>query len=253
MNTNTVWISTAPRTGSMWLYNVTREIYKFLKFDVYPKEIPQGDLDVAGVYDKYAISDNNKINKYVLKIHKILPANIKKSKILTTIRDPRDVCLSFKEFMKTDFDTALNATKTMIKYSDTYKNFDSNYVKFIKYEDIENKTNEVILNIAKFVDANIDLNIAKIISEKFKKDNVKNLIKKNDNDLDFKIKNKKEISKSEIVYFSKTNYRSYDIKTGFQTGHVSERISGEWKNKLNINEIETINKEFKNFIIENNY
>ena len=63
----------------------------------------------------------------------------------------------------------------------------------------------------------------------------------------------KEISKSEIVYFSKTNYRSYDIKTGFQTGHVSERISGEWKNKLNINEIEAINKEFKNFIIEYNY
>lgn len=253
MNTNTFWISTAPRTGSMWLYNVTREIFKFSKFNVYPKDIPQSDLDVAGVYDRYAVSDNNKLNKYVLKIHKILPANINKSKILTTIRDPRDVCISFKEFMKTDFDTALKATKTMIKYSDIYKNFDSNYVKFIKYEDIENKTNEIILNIAKFIGATIDLSKAKIISEKFKKENIKKLIEKNDKNLNFKIKNKKEISKSEIVYFSKTNYRSYDINTGFQTGHVSERISGEWKNKLNINEIETINKEFRNFIIEYNY
>ena len=29
---NTIWISTTPRTGSMWIFNVTRKIYKTLGF-----------------------------------------------------------------------------------------------------------------------------------------------------------------------------------------------------------------------------
>ena len=31
MNQNTTWISTMPRTGSMWKTNVIREIYKYSK------------------------------------------------------------------------------------------------------------------------------------------------------------------------------------------------------------------------------
>ena len=49
------------------------------------------------VKDKYHQYNIDNI-KYVLKTHSILKQNLVRSKIITTIRDPRDVCLSFKKF-----------------------------------------------------------------------------------------------------------------------------------------------------------
>ena len=40
------------------------------------------------------------------------------------------------------------------------------------------------------------------------------MIKNNDENLIYKIKNKENIDDSSIVYFSKDNYRSFDTKTG---------------------------------------
>ena len=139
MNFNTFWISTTPRTGSMWLFNVTREILKAYNFNVLPKEIPQYDKEMVKIYQNYSLNDNDENNKYVLKIHKLLPTGLKNSRILTTVRDPRDVCISFKEFMNVDFHEALQASKTLNNYVKTYKQYSDEYVKFIKYENIENK------------------------------------------------------------------------------------------------------------------
>ena len=77
---------------------------------------------------------------------------------------------------------------------------------------------------------------------------VKNLIKSNDENLLSKIKNKEDIDKSSIVYVSKDNYRSFDGKTGFQTNHISNRDSGDWKKFFSSKEIEILNFEFKDFI-----
>ncbi len=253
MNFNTLWISTTPRTGSMWLFNVTREILKASKFNLYPEEIPQYDSETVKIYQNFSLKDNNENNKYVLKIHKLLPTGLKVSKILTTVRDPRDVCISFKEFMNVDFDEAFKATKTLNNYVKTYKQYNSEYIKFIKYENIEKKPIETLSEIAKFININIDLRLLEKISNKFSKDNVRKLIKQNDNKLIDKIKNKEQILKKEIVYFSKKNYRSYDLNTGFQTGHISKRNSGDWKNKLNENEIKIINDEFKEILEEYKY
>ena len=68
-----------------------------------------------------------------------------------------------------------------------------------------------------------------------------------------KIYNKEEIKKSDIVYFSEKNYRSFDLKTGFQTNHVSARNSGDWKKKFTSKEIEILNYEFKDLIYNYNF
>ena len=253
MNFNTFWISTTPRTGSMWLFNVTREILKAYNFNVLPKEIPQYDKETVKVYQNYSLNDNDENNKYVLKIHKLLPTGLKNSRILTTVRDPRDVCISFKEFMNVDFNEALQASKTLNNYIKTYKQYNDEYVKFIKYENIESKTIETLTEIANFIETDINLQILEKISNKFNKDNVRNLIQNNDNKLISKIKNKEQILKKEIVYFSDKNYRSYDSNTGFQSGHISNRKSGDWRNKFNKDEIKIINNEFKEILEEYNY
>ena len=252
---NTFWISTAARTGSMWLFNVVREIFAQNKYNVYPDKIPKENKDFLEIYSSKSLKDQNYLNKYVLKVHGAMKTDLLNSKILTTIRDPRDVCASFKEFMKTDFKSSLTAAKGMIKLINHYKSFEKNYLKFFKYEDIEKNPIETIISISKFIECEIHPVVAKLISEKFNKTNVRNLIKINDTKLLTKIKNKEKIEKSEILYFSEDNYRAFDIQTGFQTNHISFRNSGEWKKVFSQKEIEIINSDpdLKDFLKEHNY
>ena len=102
MNLNTIWISSVPRSGSMWLFNVTREILKTCRYNVFPNKVTPSDKDFFLIFKNQSLMDQNYQNKYVMKVHNILKPNLPRSKILTTIRDPRDICISFKEFMKTD-------------------------------------------------------------------------------------------------------------------------------------------------------
>tara|TARA_B100000902_G_scaffold376706_1_gene408117 strand:- start:1002 stop:1769 length:768 start_codon:yes stop_codon:yes gene_type:complete len=252
---NTFWISTAPRTGSMWLFNVVREIFIINKYNVFPSKIPKNDKDFLEIYNSKSINDNNNFNKYVFKVHSPMNSDLLNSKVLTTIRDPRDVCASFREFMKSDFESALTAAKGMIDFVKYYKSFEEDYLNFFKYEDIENNSVETIIAISKFIECEINLEVAKLISEKFNKSNIRELIKSNDDKLKNKIKNKEKVEKSEVVFFSKENYRAFDINTGFQTNHISKRNSGEWQKAFSEEEIEIINSdiELKNFLKEYNY
>ena len=102
MNINTFWISTTPRTGSMWLFNITREIINISRLNALPIELPQSDEKFFEIFKNQSLNDDNNLNKYVFKVHTILKSDLPRSKILTTIRDPRDICISFIEFMKTE-------------------------------------------------------------------------------------------------------------------------------------------------------
>ena len=69
MNINSLWISTTPRTGSMWLYNVTREILKVSRINVLPIKIPKTSQEFFEIFEKESLIDLNDSNKYVFKIH----------------------------------------------------------------------------------------------------------------------------------------------------------------------------------------
>ena len=250
-----IWVSTVVRTGSMWLFNITREILNLKKFNVLPDKIPKFDEDHFEIFHQKSLQDQNHLNKYVFKVHQILKQEIPHSKILTTIRDPRDICVSCMKFMKKNFQQSLDISKNIITYYDTYEKYSREKLKFIKYEkSIEKDTVKTIEDISEFIECKISFNEARKISEKFSKDNVTQLIKINDEKLKNKIKEKKEINRdTEIVYFSKDNYRSYDTKTGFQTNHISSSSSQEWKKILTKEEIKILNSEFETFLIKNNY
>ena len=70
---------------------------------------------------------------------------------------------------------------------------------------------------------------------------------------DFKVYTSQDfIEAKEIVNFLGTQ-RVYDLKTGFQSNHISSRNTGDWKKKLDKSEIEILNKEFKNWLKEFEY
>ena len=152
--------------------------------------------------------------------------------------------------MKTDFDTALKAGKDLLKYEKVYKTYNKNYLKFFRYENIEHNSIQTILEIANFIGYEINNQNAEKISLKYSKKRIKNLIKNNDENLLSRIKNEEDIDKSSIVYISKDNYRSFDTKTGFQTNHISNRNSGDWKKYFSPKEIKILDLEFKDFISE---
>ena len=122
----------------------------------------------------------------------------------------------------------------------------------IRYEDIESRSIEIILKISKFLEIEIDKNKAKEISIKYSKSNIKKLINEKENEINNKLKKKIPIDKKEIVNFLGTQ-RVYDLKTGFQSNHISSRNTGDWKKKLDKSQIEILNKEFKNWLKEFEY
>ena len=61
---------------------------------------------------------------------------------------------------------------------------------------------------------------------------------------------KRHVEDEYVKKSSKDNYRSFDTKTGFQTNHISNRNSGDWKKSFSSKEIEILNFEFKDFISE---
>ena len=252
-NLNTIWISSPPRTGSMWVFNITREIYKYLGFNVKPISIPQNEIEMFDIYKNQALNEKNREIKYILKVHTILKPNLLKSKIITTLRDPRDLCISFKEFMKSDFNSSFRAAKTVKSFSNIYKKFKDDYLLTIKYENIEKNSTDQILNIAKFLNKELNIKQAEQISEKFSKNKVLDIINKNNELMNDKLKKNLEIDEKKVVIISKENIRSFDTSTGFQTGHISARKCGDWRNYFSKNEIKILNDEFKFWLKEFGY
>ena len=227
---NTTWIAAVARTGSMWTTNVVREILNYSKMNVLPKTQPQAEEDYFNLFERRALGDQNEKNHYVLKVHIFIEdINIPRSKLITNIRNPYDICASFYEFMKCDIDSAINDALSLPILIDHYKKWDAKNLFIVKYEEIEEPSSKLVLELSEFLGAHLDENAALSIWKKFSKDNVRKIIADNDKSLSDKISKKQEIDANEIVNLGRNNYRSFDLNTGFQTGHISERKTGEWR------------------------
>ena len=250
---NTIWISTAPRTGSMWLFNVTREINRVAGRQVEPEVTPQSDKEMIQQASQFSFSSQDLNKVWVLKVHKVLKPDLPRSKIITTHRDLRDVLVSFKEFMKTSFDNSLPVARSLVQYTETYMDYDSDYLMLVAYNDIEIRPAELILEIADFIEVQISELNAEKIALKYSRKKVKSLIDKSHKTLSKKIAKKQPIDRRDMVYFSETNYRAFDRKTGFQTGHVSQRKTGDWANILSSTEQQQLHAEFSSWLKKYGY
>ena len=190
---NTTWIATVPRTGSMWTANVVREILNYSKMNVLPKTQPQAEEDYFNLFERQAFSDQNEKNHYVLKVHTLLDINIPRSKVITNIRNPYDICASFYQFMKCDIDTAISVASSLTEVIEHYKKNDEKNFFIVKYEEIEDPSSKLVLELSEFLGAHLDENAALSIWKKFSKDNVRKIIADNDKSLSDKISKKQEI------------------------------------------------------------
>lgn len=249
---NTVWISTTPRTGSMWTYNVVRRLLILSDFNLLPKEVPQSDSDMIANYD-VALNDADPANRYCLKVHQILLPGLEKSKIISTIRDPRDICLSFKTFMKCDFERALKAANTIVEYVSHYEKYDPQYLTFVKYEDIEYRPEAAIEKINDFLGLHVEKSDILQLASALSKAKVKKSIAKKHKQLEKKIRLGKPIENKEVVRLSERNFRAFDVSTGFQSGHVSGKKSGAWQEEFSETEQKILEETFGDFCTKFGY
>ena len=253
INTNKIIVASTPRTGSMWTYNIIREIIKLYKYKLVPEIIPQSDNDMMDIQKK----DYKNLNIIsVIKVHQLVKIeNLNNTKLIFNFRDPRDALVSYLRFMKIDkyeLINKINFIKNIIRRIEYYRNSlnKDNYLE-INYKQITKKPENIIDRIGIFLNLNIQKNQIIKINNKYQKKKLKEQIKIKDKELEFKKKNKK-INKNEVVYLGKNNFRFFDKYTGFQSGHISSHKDGQWKDFLSNEEIIKINSTFNDWLKKNN-
>lgn len=250
MDYNCIWVATIPRTGSTWTYNVIREIFNNANYITHPKNALKSDMDSLKLFEKLIIKDFNKLNKYVLKIHVKLAMLPYRSKIVTNIRNPYDICASFHEFMMCDLERSISVASDMQDYLNHYKTLEKNIFQ-IRYENIEKNPRLLIKELAEYLEISINNHQVDEIDNKFNKDTIKELIKKNDNEI--KVKSDQDINQEKIIKLKNGFQRSFDISTGFQSGHISNRKTGEWKKNFSENEIKMIIEKLDQVVVDLGY
>jgi len=248
-----VWISTVPRVGSMWIFNVTRRMLRYSDYTVLPEKVPQSDSKMMQLARETAWRDPDPARIWVLKVHAQLQRNLPHSKIITCVRDPRDIIISFRRFMNTSFDHALKAASALISMTNAYRKYSPDLVFIARYEDIESCPVKLVLQLASFLNLDIPENAAYDITEEFSRGKVENLIHRKTVELDMKIMTRAPIDDREVVVISRDNFRAFDTNTGFQTGHVSSYKTGDWRIMLTEQEKMLANSTLGGWLQENGY
>src|SRR5438309_1200344 len=96
-----VWVASVPRTGSMWTFNVVRDLVRSTGRAVQPEIVPHADEEMEAI-GTAGLGDPGEA-VYVLKVHTRVPADMARSCYVVTRRDLRDSVVSFMRFTKTDF------------------------------------------------------------------------------------------------------------------------------------------------------
>ena len=122
INTNKIIVASTPRTGSMWTYNIIREIIKLYKYKLVPEIIPQSDNDMMDIQKK----DYKNLNIIsVIKVHQLVKIeNLNNTKLIFNFRDPRDSLVSYLRFMKIDkyeLINKINFIKNIIRRIEYYR------------------------------------------------------------------------------------------------------------------------------------
>ena len=248
-----VWISTVVRTGSMWTFNVTRQMLRCHGYTVLPENVPQYDNEMMRLAQTTAWHDPDPAKIWVLKVHTRLKENIPHSKIITCVRDPRDIIVSFRRFMKADFDHALAAARALTLMVEAYRSYPSELLFTARYEDIERRPVKLALQIAGFLGLDISENSVRDITNGLSKENIKNLVHRKTVELDMKIQTGAPIASNEVVVIDQGNFRAFDSDTGFQTGHVSSYKTGDWRNMLTEQEKALANSVLGDWLQNNGY
>ena len=251
-NAKAIWIASIPRSGSMWAFNITRDLVKSAGCRALPERIPQSDKDMIREFND-RLNDPDPLNITVIKIHNRLAKLPPASRIITTHRDLRDAMVSFQRFMKCDFDTVLKGAIANAKTCDHYRNISENLTMHIKYENIRDNPTSVIQDVGKFLGLTPTSTIVNNIRHRFSKENVGKRINDMEDGIKARLAKGEAINRNEIVPLSQGKARVFDVSSGFQSGHISDYKDGDWRKIFSKEEKARVQEELGNWLAQNGY
>jgi len=226
-----IWVVSAPRCGSMWVFNVTRQIVRAAEFEVLPSLVTQSDeAMLAAARDGGCDPATGRVR--VLKLHGTCP-DFPYVRFIVPRRDIRDSVVSFMRFMRCDFETAVNECAVPAITINRYYDAVSPARKLIiDYGDIIVRPAQTAHMIARFLQAPVPWQTTDDIARDFSKEKVAHLLEQKEEDLNRRNREGRPIAQDELVVLGPGNVRVFDIETGFQSGHVSDYQEGSWETIL---------------------
>ena len=213
-----IWIASAPRTGSMWTFNVVRDLVRLTGRPVLPEIVPHDDAEMEQLgHAGIAANDGT----YVLKVHTRLPVNLPHSFYVVTHRQIRDSIVSFMRFTHADFEAGLRFAAGAIRLEQHFAGFPTGRALQIAYRDIVGQPEAVVRALAKALAVELGDGDAESIVARYAKDKVQARLVAREQEL------RQQIGAGQAV-----DVRAFDMTTGFQSGHVSAYREGDWRTIL---------------------
>jgi hypothetical protein len=214
------WIAGAPRVGSIWTFNVTREL---AGYRVLPEQA-LADKSRIPALGLEALNDQDPETRWVFKLHDLLNPEIDRSLFIVPHRDPRDAMMSAWRFLRMPtFETALEyAVRSLGTLEHYEKALFSDRKLALGYRLIAQDPGAAVRTLAAALE--IDLSDAEIdaVVSKFDKRAVAQRVAALEAAAD----------SAPRVGNADGSQRLFDPATGFQTGHVSDYCEGDWRRLL---------------------
>jgi len=243
-----IWIASVPRTGSMWAFNITRELLRISGLQVFPERVPTDDMEMAELA-KDAIVDTNPNHRWVLKVHAKLSSTTPRSYFISTNRDPRDALISRMRFLGDNFDSAMRIFQEMLELQSHYASFPKHSILHLDFTDISTVPEMVIAQIATALDLTVPQAVVRELAVRFSKANVQKRI-------DTLTKQSDDVQAHDFVDTVRNrdgSIRIFDKGTGFQSGHVSNYQDGDWRTLLTDEQQAQLDSQFGDWFRANNY
>jgi len=226
-----IWIASPPRCGSMWTYNVTRQIVRAGGLEALPAVVPMTFDDMVRTGDE-AVRDATAGRVRVLKVHKPVRPDLPYARFILPRRDLRDSLVSYMRFMRCSFENALRFVDTAIAAYRHYDGFPRGLGLPVEYADIDARPAMVARAIAGFLGVEIEEDVLLDIVRMYSKESVQRLIQRKEQDIARRSREGRPIMSDEVVVLGPENIRVFDAETGFQSGHVSHYREGDWRSIL---------------------
>lgn len=225
-----VAVCTVPRTGSMWLFNVARALAREAGFTVEPDPVPQSNEEMIAAGDAARRSMDAR-RFWVIKLHHFVKPGARGIKVLSAHRDPRDLMVSWMDFMKGDFERALKVAEAMDVVHRVYGGADPRHAMVVPYAEIERNPVGLIRRIADFTQLKVPFAAVSSIAAAHSREAVRARIAAMEATHAARAAAGQAPEPGEVVDLPGAR-RAFDPATGFQSGHVSGRASGDWRRRL---------------------
>lgn len=225
-----IWVASVPRTGSMWTFNIARELVRAAGETLVPEVVPRDDEKMIEIGSAHIETQSEGLA--VLKVHVRLHPDVPRSRFIVPQRDVRDALMSFMRFTHADFERGLEFVRGAVLIDRHYRHFPREKLLLLDYTRIVGTPLAVAAEIAVFMGLKVDSAQLEKIVATYDKASVRKRIAAREAEIIDRRDAGLSVSEDDWVPSNDGALRAFDPATGFQSGHVSDYVEGGWREIL---------------------